>query len=287
MNLKKIIALVLSFILVFMLCGCKSDNNSKSDKPVIAVSILPEKTFVEKVCGDKFDITTMIPSGASPETYEPSPQEIAALEKADIYFSIGVPAEDSILKSVSGATKITELHTAVSKVYPDLTDKEHGGRDPHIWLSPKRVIVMVNTIADTLSAFDPKNASLYKENAKKYIKELENLDDEINYIFKDKRVKRFIVFHPSFAYFADDYGLSMYALEEHGKEATAQRIAEMTDLAELYGIKVIFYQSETSGRQAEAFAEEIGGSAIALSPLAEDYISNLKIIAQKIYEATT
>lgn len=287
MKLKNIFAITISLILVFILCGCTASNerNIRNDKPVIAVSIVPEATFVQKVCGDKFRIIAMIPSGASPETYEPSPKESANLENAEIYFSIGVPAEESILKSVPESAKTVALHTAVSKKYPDLTDNEHGGRDPHIWLSPKRVTVMITTIADTLSLIDPDNADLYRSNADSYIKELKNLNNEINELFKAKQNRNFIMFHPSFGYFADDYGLSMYSLEEHGKEASAQRIAEIADLAKKENISFIFYQAESTGRQAQAFAEEIGGKAVALEPLSADYINNLRKTAQKLCEA--
>ena len=87
--------------------------------------------------------------------------------------------------------------------------------------------------------------------------------------------RAFIVFHPAFGYFADEYGLTMYALEDEGKEATPRRLMEMVDFARESGIRVIFYQAETDVSQAQAFAEEIGGTCVALDPLAAEYTENL------------
>lgn len=284
MKTQRFLYFILLSFLIFSLTACsKAQNGAVKNKAVIAVSIVPQSTFVKEVCGDKFEVLTMIPAGASPETYEPTPQDIAKLETAEIYFSIGVPAEDNILSSLSQTTVLSQLHTNVSKVYPDIT--EENGRDPHIWLSPKRVSVMINSIAKELSEHDPENKDFYKTNAEKYIEKLLSLDKEITEILKDKTEREFLAFHPAFGYFAKDYSLTMYSLEEHGKEATAKHIAEMSDLAKQKGIKTIFYQAETSGRQAKAFAEEIDGKAVALEPLSADYIKNLKKMAQQISEA--
>ncbi len=279
--MKKIISIILILVISISLCGCNSEN--KDDKKIIAVSIAPQATFVQKVCGDNFNVVTVIPPGASAETYEPTIPEIADLNDALIYFSIGVPVEQNIvLPSITDKEKIVELHTAVEDVYPALDID--GERDPHLWLSPKRVIVMVKKIAETLMKTDPENSEIYKENAEKYCKEIENLDKEITKLLGEKQNRKFIVFHPAFGYFANDYSLTMYALEEHGKEADAKHLAEMSDLAKKEGIKSVFYGAETSHRQAEAFAEELGGKAVCLEPLSPDYVENLRTMAKTIAE---
>lgn len=279
--MKKITSLILSLMLFICLCGCKSE---KSDKKIIAVTIVPQATFVEKVCGDNFDIITLIPPGASAETYEPTIPEIANLNDAELYFAIGVQSEENvILPSINDKEKIVELHTKVEEIYPAVFID--GERDPHLWLSPKRVIVMVNVIAERLSEIDPDNADEYKQNAEKYSAELEALDSEITALLSDKQNRNFIVFHPAFGYFASDYSLTQYALEEHGKEADAKHLAEMADFAKQEGIKTVFYQSETTDRQAKSFAEEISGKAVELTPLSPDYSDNLLSMAKNIAEA--
>lgn len=144
---------------------------------------------------------------------------------------------------------------------------------------------MVKAIAEELSELDPKNQALYQQNSEKYINELTALDNQVKEILKNCENRSFIAFHPAFGYFADDYSLTMYALEEHGKEADAKRISQMAELAKKENIKTVFYQAETSGRQAEAFAEEIGGQAVKLEPLSDDYIPNIRKMAYAIKKA--
>ncbi|NLW65397.1 MAG: zinc ABC transporter solute-binding protein [Clostridiales bacterium] len=282
---RKILALAAVFSLLIALCACSSQKNApdSSGKPIVAVSIVPEQTFVEAVCGDLAETVVMVPPGYSPENYEPTPQEMAKFSKASIYFTIGVPAEDtSILPSVAESTKVVPLADACAEVYDEL--KIDGGRDPHIWLSPKRAVVMVRTIAVEMSALDPENASIYSANAEAYISEIDQADAEIDRLLSGLENRSFIVFHPAFGYFADDYGLKMYALEQDGKEATAAELAKMIDFAKENGIKVIFYQAEIDSSQSRAFAEELGGVTVQLDPLSAEYTENLKTMARTLAE---
>lgn len=273
-----LIILFVAIIVVLLLLEVKGKDNS--NKPIVAVSIVPEVEFVKAVSGDDFNIVTMVPSGASPENYEPTPLEKQKFEKASVYFSMGVPTEKSnILPNISENTKLVKLDEEVSKEYEDLTF-ENGGRDPHIWLSPKRVIVMVKKIANELSELKPENQQKYQENASKYIQQLEDVILQIDSKLSEKENKKFIVYHPAFAYLAQEFNMEMYALEEEGKEATVESLKEKVDLAKKEGIKYIFYQAEIDSSQSKSFAEEIGGQAMMLEPLAENYIENLNKMAE-------
>lgn len=273
-----LIVLFVAIIVVLLLLEIKGKDNS--NKPIVAVSIVPEVEFVKAVSGDDFNIVTMVPSGASPENYEPTPLEKQKFEKASVYFSMGAPTEKSnILPNISENTKLVKLDEEVSKEYEDLTF-ENGGRDPHIWLSPKRVIVMVKKIANELSELKPENQQEYQENASKYIQQLEDVTLQIDSQLSEKENKKFIVYHPAFAYLAQEFNMEMYALEEEGKEATVESLKEKVDLAKKEGIKYIFYQAEIDSSQSKSFAEEIGGQAMMLEPLAENYIENLKKMAE-------
>jgi len=286
----------------FTFTGCSGKSSPSDGKITIAVSIVPEETFVRAVAGDKAEIVTMIPPGKSPENYSPTPQEMESFSRADLYFSIGVPAEEvSILpkaKDFNSKIKIVDLADIVGEVYPhryfdedeqgshnDEDGHQHEGRDPHIWLSPKRVMVMIDVIAQELSDFDPQNKSLYEKNAQDYIKELEELDSEIRQNLSNIKNKTFIVYHPAFGYFADDYGLNMIAIENEGKEATAKDLQYVIDIARNEEIKVVFYQAETDSKQARTLAEEIGGKVQMLEPLSADYINNLRKMANAFVQA--
>lgn len=278
--LRDVVGVVVIFS-VMCLVGCGSEVSKKAveKKPIIAVSIVPEETFTKAVCKDLVDVVTLIPSGSSPENYEPTTQVMKKFSDASLYFSIGVPTEEANILPNVGDVKVISLQNEVSAVYKDRTF-ESGERDPHIWLSPKRVKVMVKAIAREMSKLDAENKEVYKKNAADYIAQLDEVDQEIKDALKNVKNKSFIVYHPAFGYIADDYGLKMYALEKEGKEATAQHLQDMTDLAKKENIKVIFYQEEIDSSQSEAFAEEIGGKTIQLAPLAADYITNLKNMAK-------
>lgn len=293
MKKRKIAIIAGCLFIVASLCilaGC-DDNQTKSDskeqakatKLIVAVTIVPEKTFVEAVCGDLAEVITMVPPGSSPENYEPKPQEIEKFSKASVYFTIGVPTEEANILPNAGDVKIIALQDKVAAVYPDRTF-ESGERDPHIWLSPKRVKVMIETIAEEMSKIDKANEEIYTQNADNYIKQLDKLDQDIAASLDGVKNRKFIVYHPAFGYVAEDYELQMYALEEEGKESTIQHLKEMINLAQKENIKVIFYQEEIDSSQSESFAEEIGGKTMKLEPLAADYIDNLKNMAQTMAE---
>lgn len=287
-SLCSIAVLIMVTLLLSTIAGYanKATTTNTKEKPIVAVSIVPQKTFVEAVCVDMAEVIVMVPPKNSPANYEPTPKEMVQFSKAKLYFAIGVPTEEANIMPKAKEIKemkIIKLQDDVSKTYPD-RELAPGKRDPHIWLSPKRAIVMVQSIAHEMGEFDPINKEKYEENARSYIKELEKLDKQIANALKDVKNGKFIVFHPAFGYLADDYNLQMYALEQDGKEATPKRLKEMVDLAKQENIKAIFYQAEISSKQAESFAEEIGGKTIQLAPLAPNYIDNLKNMADLMSE---
>lgn len=277
---KRKLTLFLSLILCsssLFISGCATSQSKKKDssKIQIAVSIIPESTFVEAVGKDHVEVTTMIPPGSSPETYEPTPKQMTEFSKSDLFFSIGMPLEkNQLIPNLNTKTKVVSLDKAVQKQYPDLKLGEE--RDPHIWLSPKRVIVMIDTIVEELSKIDPQNTAFYQKNGDSYKDQIDAVDLKIQKSLLPVKNRKIIVFHPAFGYLADDYQLEMYALEEEGKESTPEHLRQMIDLAKKEHIKVIFYQAETDSNQSKAFAEELGGKTVQLEPLAKDYIGNLE-----------
>jgi len=286
MNLKKVVHAVFSLTIalgLLLVAGCSNQPSTErgNEKNVVAVTVLPQKALVEAVCGDLAEVVTIVPPGNSPGNYEPTPQEMENFSRASVYFTIGVPTEKANILPKAEDMKIVDLPAWVAKEYSD-REFSPGKRDPHIWLSPKRAKVMVEVIAETMAGLDADNAQTYQDNAEAFLKELDRVDAEITETFATIQNKTFIVFHPAYGYFADDYGLRMYALEENGKEATPQHLQDMIDLARAENIKVIFSQAEIDSKQPDAFAEEIGGEKIMLEPLSEDYIANLEHMAKAI-----
>ncbi len=293
-------------ILSLVLAGC-GEEVVRNDRLTVAVSIVPQETFVKAVAGDLVDVVTLIPPGASPANYQPSPREMAAFGDASIYFTIDVGAElANILPNVASQNddlEIVDLAYYVDEVYEaryfgDIDehseedqgeDKEedhnHEGRDPHIWMSPKRVIVMIESIRDTLMEADPGNETTYESNADDYIEKLNHLDESIAQSFVDLKGEAFIVMHPSVGYFADDYDLEMIAIEDEGKEASVSHMRSVIDFAREHNIRVVFYQQEFDSTQAETIANEIDGEVIAYEPLSGDYIQSMSGMAEAFMKA--
>lgn len=296
MNKTKTITLLLALALALPALGaCEANRQTETaapdavsggaDKPVIAVTIVPEATFVEAVCNTLAQVIILVPPGASVETYEPSPEQMQGLSNAALYFAIGVPVEDAFILSAIGAdTKIVALQEEAAASFAPRTF-EGGEADPHVWLSPRRVKVMIGAISREMCALDPANAQIYQDNAKAYTAKLDALDESIRASLADKAGREFIAYHPAFGYFADDYGLTMLALEEEGKEATPRHLQDMIDLAREKNIRIVFYQEEMDSRQSAEFAQEIGGKSVMLSPLSADYINNLTAMADALAEA--
>lgn len=286
-NTKKIISyikILLTLFVMFFSIICFSACDESGNTRVVGVTIIPQQTFVKKVAGDLVDVVTLVPTGSSPETFEPLPKDLVKLDSAVLYFTIGVPTEgDNILGNINSNTKIVHLEQVCSEKYNDIYFAS-GGRDPHIWLSPKRVIAMVEVIRDELIRVDSLHQDVYTDNANEFINELKKADEEIKDAIEKSGVKDFIAYHPAFGYFASDYNLKMHSLEQDGKEATIETFTKLVDEAKELNIKVIVYQEEVDGSQAEAFAEEINGKAIKLEPLSSDYIDNLYKMAKVISE---
>lgn len=290
--MKKIFIILIGILLIG--CNSATDNQAK-----VAVSIVPQATFVEAVAGDLVDVVVMIPPGYSPANYQPSPKEIASLEEALIYFHLDVQAEQNIMGALQTDTlKLVDLADAVDSQYParffeeedhegedqeaEDHDHDHTGRDPHVWLSPKRVMIMVEVIRDELILMDPDNEAVYRANAKDFLEDLVALDEEFKAIFEMTQEKTFLIYHPSYGYFADDYGLEMVAIEDEGKEATIQGMEAIIELAKAKDIHVIFYQEEFDSQQAEIIAKEIDGVTVEVAPLSGDYLNSMRHMTSEL-----
>ena len=275
--LKKMLLaiLLISFLLFF---GCHSNNNDlDNEKPTVVVSIAPEAGFVEAVAGNLVNIITVVPPGNSPANYQPNALDMQMISDGDIYFLMQVPTEEAnILPKIYDFNEniyIINLRKETEKEYPlRYIDDNSMSVDPHIWLSPKRVMVIVKTIADKLSELDPENMETYKNNAKSYIDRLKELDISIRESVNKMDKKAFMIYHGAYGYFADDYGLQMISIEADGKAATPSDIQDVIDYAIENDIKIIFYQEEFDDVQAQVIATEIGGKVVKASPLSKDYL---------------
>jgi len=268
-------------------------------KLTVGVSILPEKYFVKRIAGDSVKVIVMVGQGSNPETYEPKPRQLAELERAQVYFLVGVPFENKwkkMFSEVNPAMKLVALNEATQSRNLDQIrstdsashssmDTDHPAKDPHFWLNPNLVKQAALKIKNKFIELDPQQKQNYQDNYQKFITDLERLDATIKQQLAPLQQRTFMVVHPSWGYFADAYQLIQLPIEYEGKPPGARTMTMLTELARQQHIKVIFVQPQFSTRNATTFARSIGAKLVALDPLAEDYIANLYQVAALLGEA--
>jgi zinc transport system substrate-binding protein len=162
---------------------------------------------------------------------------------------------------------------------------EKSGLDPHIWLSPPLVKIQAQAILAALQEVDPAHASIYETNFKQFVAEINQLDADLKKIFVGKSGLQFMVFHPSWGYFADAYGLRQVPIEAEGKDPKPAQLKALIEHARENNIRIIFVQPQFSTKSAKVLAREIGGQVVSADPLAYDWISNLREVAAKFQAA--
>jgi zinc transport system substrate-binding protein len=301
---KKLVLFIILFFSIVYLTSCSSEKRIKNvnHKLKIYVSILPQKYFVEKIGGPLVDVYVLVSPGQNPHTYEPTPKQMSSLADTDIYFTIGVTFENIWLDkiaSVNPRLKIVSTYEGIKRrtieghSHEDETgssgeahDEHSQNLDPHIWLDPNLVISQAKTIADALIQYSHGNKPLLEKNLILFVQEMKGLDKSIREELKDIKTKNFLVFHPTWGYFADEYGLEQISIEKEGKEPSARHLAEIIELAKKKNIKIIFVQMQLSRTYAESIAKAIGAKVISVDPLSADYTNNLlkitKIMAENL-----
>jgi len=275
-----IISVIVIFVAVF-LTGVSASQliiyQDTANKIRVAVTILPQAEFVEKIGGEKVEVTVMIPPGASPHTYEPTPRQLIELSNTKIYFQVGsgVDFELSFLNKILEANR--EMLVVNCSEGIKIMD-----RDPHVWLSPRNAKKMVMNIYKALIQVDPENSNYYRKNLESYLKELDNLDRDIREILRNVTRRCFMIYHPAWGYFARDYNLTQIPVEKHGKEPTARGLIALIDQAMRLNVKVIFVSPQFDKKKAETIAENIHGRIVFLDPLAKDYVENLRSAALEL-----
>lgn len=258
--------------------------------PSVAVSIAPQKYFLEQIMGKDADITILVPTGASPATYAPKPSQLKALSKASLYFSIGVAFEQNWLprfQSINSEMKIIDTTKGITKrhISQEHDAHHHEGADPHIWLSPRLVMLQAKTMKDALVAQDPAQKDRYEKNYHTFITALKSVDNKIHVILEPLKQKSFIVFHPSFGYFCDDYGLRQIAIEKEGKEPSLRHIKRVIDYAKAHNIKTIFVAPQFSQKAAKQIAKQVDAQVATIDPLSQKWETNLLKIATSFEKA--
>ncbi len=271
-------------LLTFCLaCGLPAGAPAGQRQLSVFVSILPEEYFVKRIGGDRVRVEALVQPGQSPETYEPTPQQMARLARTRIYFRIGVPFENGLIpKLIRSMPNLTIIDLREGLDLLELAGAQSGELDPHTWLDPLLVKKQARLIMKTLIRFDPEGTKLYRTNYQKFARDLETLNSRLLTILRPLAGRTVYVFHPAYGYFCRAYNLAQKAVEEHGKRPGGKRLAELIEQARRDRVKVIFVQPQFSVKAAKTIAKAIGGTVVALNPLARDYITNMKTMASKM-----
>jgi zinc transport system substrate-binding protein len=243
----------------------------------VVVTLLPQADFVENVGRDKVDVTVMVGPGESPHTYAPTSNQLVDLSKAEMYVKVGSGVEFELVHMDDIIAQNPDMLIVDSSVGIGLM-----GTDPHIWNSPVNVKIMVKNICDGLIQVDPDNTNFYTENRDDYLKELDILNGYIHYKLDGFTNRTFMIYHPAFGYFANEYGLTQLAVEHGGKEPTLKVLQDCTDKAIEYNLQYVFVAPQFATVNCEIIASKIGGQIAPMNPLPKNYIANMGRIADAL-----
>lgn len=284
-----------------------------ADRIPVFVTLAPQKYFVEQIGKNRVAVHVMVPPGADPHTYEPKPRQMMALSRAKLYFAIGIEFEKAKLEKILSAhpnLKVIHTDQGISKkfmvasgLHTDARGDLHGegdghtadkqekdphepaGLDPHIWLSPPLVKIQARAILNALQDIDPVHRNAYEANFREFASNIDALHADLKKIFAGEQGLQFLVFHPSWGYFAETYGLQQVPVEMEGKDPKPARLKALIEHARRKNIKVIFTQPQFSTKSAVLLAEAIDGRVVMADPLAEDWPANLRRVAKQFEAA--
>lgn len=305
--MKKKLALSVAVVSIVMFYQAAWGQVARDKVPVF-VSIIPQAYFLERIGGSHVEIDVLIGAGQSPHNYEPAPKQMAKLAAARVFFGIGIPAEQAILRKIrKTSTQLLIVSTQQGITYRYLAEDDHGhdtahikghhkaehekhdpgkagqnNPDPHIWMAPKLVKIQARNICDALIGLDPVHREEYSANLRAFVADLDSLDARIGRALAPLKGRKMYVFHPAFGYFADAYGLIQVPVETEGKEPGARQLANLIAQAKKDGVKVMFVQPQFSAKSAGAISKAIGGVVVPIDPLARDYTANLDRIAAAV-----
>ena len=273
-------------LLIAILCGGCTSRRPADGEPLY-VSILPLRSLVQGIVGDDFDIEVLVPPGASPETFEPTPRQFVGLNKARMVFNVGlIDFETMLLAKVEDQAKVVDLSRGIELITGTCSHGSHGhththGIDPHVWTSPRALQKMAENAYEAIREAYPDSVK-YETNYRLLQQELKALDERTAARIAASDVEYFIIYHPALTYYARDYGLRQEAVEADGKEPSAKRLTALIRQARKDGIGRILYQSQFPVSVVETIARDIGAECTEIDPLREDAIANIDSITDLI-----
>lgn len=292
MAFRRVVAITLIGMALLM-AGCGQTARKVSGKILVAASIAPLANWCREVGGNLVEVELLVPPGASPHIYQPTPNQMRFLSNASVLVLNGIHLEFWASKAIDAANnpKLLVVRTAEGLPIIGGSDPDHPGGNPHVWLDPINAIHQISAIRDAFIKADPKHKSTYEANTARYIARLKKLDSDIKVEVSTFKVRSFIAFHPAWVYFARRYGLDEVATLETspGREPSAIEMKSIIDMARKLHAKAIFAEPQFSPKAAETIADESGAKVLYLDPLGRppdyDYIKTMQYNLREMSKA--
>ncbi|MDA3868069.1 MAG: zinc ABC transporter substrate-binding protein [Salinivirgaceae bacterium] len=288
---------VIPVVLVFVLSACftPDKNMNASAKNAIYVSIPPQKYLVEQIAGETFAVHALLPPGASPAIYEPTPAQLRQLSGAKAYIRIGyIGFELAWMDRIASTNKKMIIFDQSKNVNLIEANHQHneeghhthdGNVDPHIWMSPSEMNVQASNIYNSLCQLMPDSTQYFKNNYQELLATIADTDKKIMSNFNDIKNRSFMIYHPAMSYFARDYQLKQIPLEYEGKEPSGKYMAKLIETSKEEGIKTIFIQKEFPVERAGTLANELNANVEVIDPLAYNWPENMVGISKQLRRA--
>lgn len=277
---------IFSLLIAGFLSACSPQPASQ--EKTLYVSILPIRSLVKEIVGEDFRIEVLVPPGASPETFEPTPRQFIGLNEAQLVFNVGLlEFETALLDKIEDRTKIVDLSRGIVRIegscaHAGRNGSDHAhGVDPHVWTSPRALQRMAENAYEAIHARWSDSAK-YTANHARLQEELRQLDLRTAEKIARSGIRYFIIYHPALTYYARDYGLRQEAVEADGKEPSAKRLTALIRQARKDGIGRLLYQNQFPVSVVETIARDIGAECAEIDPLREDAIANIDSITDLI-----
>ena len=288
------LTIILPIFTILLFVGCTERKIEIENRAI--VSIAPLKPLVENILGEDFEVSVLVPQGASPETFEPTPKQLREVESARFVFGTGLlEFEQELLHRIARNEQIVSLSQGIELIAGTCSHAHHAhtaechhahhlhGIDPHIWCSPKSLGKMAENTYQAIAREMPDSTKYAERYTALCIKLLE-LDEEVSEMCRQSPRSTFFIYHPALTYLARDYGLTQVAVENEGKEPSAKHLANIIEQARNEDIKHIFYQSEFPASSVEIICKDINATAVEINPLDENIFDNIRHIATLITE---
>lgn len=270
-------------ICALLIIGCTT--KSDSDKKTIFVTITPMQSIIEEITAGDFDIEVIVPKGASPETFEPTPKQVTSFSDAELIFSTGlIDFEQSLVERIDGDAEVVNLSNGIELIAGSCSHGNHQhkhGVDPHIWTSPRALRTMVTNAHKAIMAHYPDSVK-YTEATGRLLERIDALDTYCATRIKAEGVEAMMIYHPAYTYYARDYGIEQIAIEHDGKEPSLRQTTALIEKAKEHGVKAILRQPQYSEDKVRAIANDAGAEIITTDPLAEDILGEIERVTEII-----